>query len=154
MHTPEFIVGLYLQSETLWFLPTLDDSLLSPRQINTSSPFVLASDQTVLPPWRSGRGSGVFQSGQHPVVVPKAHILLEAFMRLYARDVGKRIGSFGMAMIAYMEEYVDDDGLLDANQLPEPLKTSYGVLRKGEMPVRRWTLELKEALGLPAVLDD
>ena len=53
-----------------------------------------------------------------------------------------------MAMIAYMEEYVDDDGLLDANQLPEPLQTFYKELRQGRKPVRQWTKELKEALGI------
>ena len=50
-----------------------------------------------------------------------------------------------------MEEYVDDDGLLDAKLLPEPLKTSYEELRQGIKPVLQWTLELKEALG---VLED
>lgn len=53
-----------------------------------------------------------------------------------------------MAMIAYIEEYVDDDGLLDANLLPEPLKTSYKELRQGNKPVLQWTHELKEALGI------
>lgn len=32
--------------------------------------------------------------------------------------------------------------------LPEPLRTFYGKLRKGEKPVRPWTLELKRALGV------
>lgn len=54
-----------------------------------------------------------------------------------------------MAMIAYVEEHIDDDGLLDANQVPEPLKTSYLELRQGRKPVRQWTKELKYALGVP-----
>ena len=144
----EVTVALYPQSETLWFLPPLDSSFLCPKKVKLSSQFVLASDQTVLPPWRPGRGSGVFKSDNDPVVVPKSHILLEAFLRLYARDSGKRIGAFAMPMIGYMEEYVDDDGLLDANQLPEPLMTSYKELRQGRKPVRQWTTELKEALGI------
>ncbi|OQV06002.1 hypothetical protein CLAIMM_10646 [Cladophialophora immunda] len=37
-------------------------------------------------------------------------------------------------MIVYVEEYIDDDGLLDANLLPEPLKTSYKELRHGRKP--------------------
>jgi len=53
-----------------------------------------------------------------------------------------------MAMIGYMEQYIDDDGLLDANQLPEPLKTSYKELRQGRKSVRQWTKELKEALEI------
>lgn len=111
--------------------------------------FCLASDRTTLPPWRPGRASGAFQPGHHPVLVPRAHVLLEAFLRLYARDSDKKIGSFGMAMISYVEEYVDDDGLLDAEQLPEPLRTLYGDLRTGRTPVRQWTRDLKEALGVP-----
>ena len=76
-------------------------------------------------------------------------MLLEAYLRLYARDAGNRIGAFGMAMIAYMEEYVDDDGLLDASRLPEPLRTFYAELREGKKPVRQWKRELQEALGVP-----
>ena len=53
-----------------------------------------------------------------------------------------------MAMIAYVEQYIDDDGLLDANQLPEPLKTSYKELRQGVKPVRQWRKEFREALGI------
>jgi len=145
----EVTVGLYQQSETLWFLPPLDSSLLSPKKAGLSSHFVLAFDQNVLPPRRPGRGSGAFKLDRDPVVVPKSHILLEAFMRLYARNVGKRIGAFAMPMIAYIEEYVDDDGLLDSNQLPEPLKAFYEELKEGRKPVRQWTMELKAALRVP-----
>jgi len=69
-------------------------------------------------------------------------------MRLFARDQGKRVGSFGMAMIAYMQLYVDADGYLDASFLPEPLRTSYRELQEGKKPIRQWTLELKDALGV------
>lgn len=69
-------------------------------------------------------------------------------MRLYARDQGKRVGSFGIAMIASMEGYVDADGLLDANLLPEPLRTSYRELKEGKKPTRQWMLELKASLGV------
>jgi hypothetical protein len=33
-----------------------------------------------------------------------------------------------MAIISYIEEYIDDDGLLDTSLLPEPLKMSYNEL--------------------------
>lgn len=144
----EVTVALYLQSETIWFLPPLDSPISSPRELELPLHFVLASDQTVLPPWRPGRGSGVFKSESDPVVVPKSHILLEAFLRLYARDSGKCIGAFAMAMIGYIEEYVDEDGFLDLELLPEPLKTFYKELRKGMKPVSQWTKELKETLGI------
>lgn len=145
-------VGLYPQSDTLCFLPPLEISLASDAQdddVRVPPYFCLASDRTALPPWRPGRASGAFQTGHHPVLVPRAHVLLEAFLRLYARDSDKKIGSFGMAMISYVEEYVDDNGLLDAEQLPEPLRTLYGDLRTGRTPVRQWTRDLKEALGVP-----
>jgi hypothetical protein len=144
----EVTVALYPQSETIWFLPPLDSSFLCAKRLELSSHFVLASDQTILPPQRPGRGSGVFKSDQNQVIVPKSHILLEAFLRLYARDSGKQIGAFAMAMIGYVEEYIDDDGFLDTSALPEPLKTSYNELREGKKPVRQWTKELKEGLGI------
>ena len=80
--------------------------------------------------------------------------MLEAYLRLYARDNGKRIGAFSMAIIAYIKGYVDDDGFLDANQLPEPLKTFYKELREGKKPVRQWMTESKEALGIPEDMED
>ena len=54
-----------------------------------------------------------------------------------------------MPMIGYMEQYVDGDGFLDVTQLAEPLKTIYEELTEGKKPVRQWTRELKEALGIP-----
>ncbi|KAK1996226.1 hypothetical protein LX36DRAFT_536196, partial [Colletotrichum falcatum] len=145
----EVTMALYLQSETLWFLPVLDSSLLSPDQSQLPSHFTLASNQDLLPPKRPGRGSGVFKYTKIPVVVPKSHVLLEAYMRLYARDLGKPVGAFAMAMIAYMEEYVDDDGLPDASQLHEPLRTLYKELHEDQKPVRQWTKELRQYLQIP-----
>ncbi|KAE9377756.1 hypothetical protein N431DRAFT_434904 [Stipitochalara longipes BDJ] len=106
-------VSLYLQSDTIWFPAPLEPSLASPKEVELPSFFVFASDHTVLPPWRPGRGSGFFKPGQYPVIIPKSHILLEAFMLLFDRDWNKRIGSFSMAMIAYIEMYVDEDGFLE-----------------------------------------
>ncbi|KAK1976402.1 hypothetical protein LZ30DRAFT_753506 [Colletotrichum cereale] len=145
----EITIALYLQSETLWFLPLLDNSLVSLDQSQLPSYFALASNQDLLPPKRPGRGSGVFKYRKRPVVVPKSHVLLEAYLRLYARDYGRPVGALAMAMIGYMEEYVDDDGLLDASQLPEPLKTLYTKLHEGKKPVRQWTKELKHSLQIP-----
>ncbi len=139
-------VALYLQSKTLFFLPPFDRSLALPRNAKLSLPFVSASDQDVLPPQRLGRGSGAFVSTKYPVVVPRAHTLLEAFLRLYARNVETQYKNFAMAMVAYVEEYVDDDGFLDINLLVEPLKTFYLDLREGKKPVRQWTDEFKAAL--------
>ncbi|KAI9755678.1 MAG: hypothetical protein M4579_004176, partial [Chaenotheca gracillima] len=64
----EVTVDLFPQSETLWFLPPLDSSILSPKKFKLPSQFILASDQNVLLPWRPGHGSGVFKSDNDPVV--------------------------------------------------------------------------------------
>lgn len=150
-NTSDVTVGIYLQTETLWFLPPLRLVLAAP---NPASDFDLASDERILPPWRPGRGSGAFKSKKGPVVAIKSHVLLEAYLRLYARNRFKRSGGFGIAMIAYMEEYVDDDGLLEADKLPEPLKSFYEGLRQGEKPVRQWSKDLQLALGEYAVDPD
>lgn len=79
----------------------------------------------------------------------KSYILLEAVMRIYARDAGTRVGTFGLFMIAYIfEEYVDDDGFLDVSELAEPFRTFYRELREGRKPVRAWMVELKRALQI------
>ena len=156
MHITELqmTVGLYLQSETLWFLPPLKSSLLPPEALQLQTPtaipqpFVLGTDDNVLPHWRPGRGAGAFSKTlKHPVIVPKSHILLEAFLRLFARDWQKPQGSFAISMVSYMEEYVDDEGLLDATLLPEPLQKFYSELRTVRKPLRQWALELSDALG-------
>lgn len=69
-------------------------------------------------------------------------------MRIYARDAETRVGTFELTMIAYIEEYVDDDGFLDASELPEPFRAFYGELREGRKPVRPWTAELRRALQI------
>lgn len=126
---------------------TLERSLSSPPKARLPSCLVLASNHTVLPQRRPGRGSGVFSSTEYPVLVPTALTSFRAFLRLYARDVGTRNGSFAMAMIGCMEEYVDDDGFLDGDPLKEPFRTSCRELREGEKPVRQWKEELKDAFG-------
>jgi len=114
---PTFHVqGLRSHSVSLF---AIRDSLVSnasrlvsriPKELELPLFFVFASDQTVLPPWWPGRGSGLFKLGQCPIIIPKSHVLLEAFMLLYARDWEKRTSGFSMAMIAYIEQYVDEDG--------------------------------------------
>ncbi|KAH6710041.1 hypothetical protein EV126DRAFT_12501 [Verticillium dahliae] len=86
-------------------MPPLRESLPSPSLLEPHSSYILASDQQSLPPWRPGRGSGFYKSGEDPIIVPKSHILLEASLRLYARDAGQRIGGFALPMIGCMEMY-------------------------------------------------
>ncbi|EQL02758.1 thioredoxin reductase [Ophiocordyceps sinensis CO18] len=143
-------LDIYPQSQVLWFLPPLDQSLLHPATLPPQ--YLLASDKDSLPPrGRLSRGSGAFASPEHRVVVLQAHVLLESCMRLSARDSCKTIGSLSMAIIDYVEQYVDGDGFLDIEQLPEPLRTSYCELKADIKPVAQWLRDLKEALGVPHV---
>lgn len=82
------------------------------------------------------------------VFVPRALVLLEAFMRLHARDAGKQVGGFSLAMVDYILMYVDEDGFLDPTSLSEPIRTFYERLKGDERPIRQWTKELRIALGM------
>ncbi|GAO18651.1 uncharacterized protein UV8b_03399 [Ustilaginoidea virens] len=142
-------VGLYPQSDTLWFLPPLQAALITPDRGQLPPYYALASDKSILPPSRIGRGSGFFTSTVHPVVIVPSHVLLEAFMRFCARYIWTPPGGFSISMICYVGLYIDEDGFLDLNQLSEPLSSSYLALKRGEMPVRQWANELKKLLGEP-----
>lgn len=145
-------VGLYPQSETLWFLPPLESALIAPDRGQLPPYYTLASDESILPPDRPGRGSGFFKTTVHPVVIIPSHVLLEAFMRFCARYVNTPAGGFSISMISYVGLYIDDDGFLDLKQLSRPLSSSYLALREGKMPVRQWVMQLKKLLGEPGVL--
>ena len=144
----EITVGLYPQSDTLWFLPEIDQSLVYPPSLGMHPHFVFASDRGTLPTKRDGRGDGAFKNNEPSVLVPRAIVLLDAFLRLYARDCEKQIGSFAMQMITYIEEYVDGDGYLDHCTSPAPLQMFYEELKEGEKPVGQWKWELRSALGV------
>ncbi|KAF2769767.1 hypothetical protein EJ03DRAFT_88113, partial [Teratosphaeria nubilosa] len=73
-------VGLYLQSETLWSPPEIDQTLLEPQALDTNPYYSLASDKATLHPRRSGRGDEYFASNDLPVVIPRAIVLLEAVL--------------------------------------------------------------------------
>ncbi|KAJ6445426.1 NAD dependent epimerase/dehydratase [Purpureocillium lavendulum] len=152
IESSEVPLNIFPQSEVLWFLPPFGSSLL-PTEAGLLPPqYLLSTDQASLPPRdRPGRGSGVFAHPEDAVVVLKSHVLLEAYMRLFARDSGKQIGSYSMAMVDYMELYVDEDGFLDVDLLPEPLRTFYKDLKEGDKSVRQWRWDLREALGVPQV---
>jgi hypothetical protein len=122
MHS-EMTVSIYTQSSTLWFLPSLEL-----KQITGSPDIILASDSR-LPPPRPGRGHGAFQAGPFPVYVPTAHRLLEAFVRLVAGSHEGRYRYFGLAMITYIEEYVDADGLLEEARLGNRCREFYSELK-------------------------
>jgi hypothetical protein len=80
-------------------------------------------------------------------------VLTEAFLRIYARDVGKLIGSFAISMVLYIEGYVDEDGLLEVSKLPPVLRDAYLDLKSGKR-LRHWTRELQQALDVPSSFSD
>ncbi|KAG5915663.1 hypothetical protein E4U61_004397 [Claviceps capensis] len=147
-------VGLFVQSVTLWFLPPLEAALITPDQGQLPPPYALASDETILPPWRPERGAGVFKSKAHPVVVVHSHVLLEAFMRICARYSHTLAGSFSKSMVIYVLMYIDDDGYLDLKKLPEPLVSSYLAYTTTSISGRQWLAELRQMFGEPALPEE
>ncbi|KAL2019188.1 hypothetical protein VTK56DRAFT_9988 [Thermocarpiscus australiensis] len=142
-------VCLYLQSETLWFLPPLSPRLASPRTCQLPPYLALACDRTALPPDEIGMGRGAFLSDQTVVLVPKAHILTEALMRIMARDSGKKFGSWAGTHFAYISIYVHDRGILDVDLMPEPLANFYKEFRSGLVPYADIMVRLRRTLGVP-----
>ncbi|KAK4234336.1 hypothetical protein C8A03DRAFT_37892 [Achaetomium macrosporum] len=82
-------IALHLQSETLWFLPPFDPSLANPRGCQLPLYLALACGDTAVLPHQSRLGMGAFQLDQTMVLIPKAHVLVEALVGIAARDYGK-----------------------------------------------------------------
>jgi hypothetical protein len=146
-----YAVSLYVQSKTLWFLPPLGPSLASPRANPLPRYLALASDPTALPPPEIGKGKGIFSFKETMVLVPRAHILTEALMRIIARDSKKQSGHFIPSVLAYMNLYVKPRGLLNIDLLPEPfgmLYTNY-CMEDGQMDDSEFELKLMRAVGVP-----
>jgi hypothetical protein len=127
IQTMEDSIALHLQSETLWFLPTFDASLANPRGCRLPRYLALASDETAVPPHQDGQDMGAFNLEQTVVLIPKAHILTEALMRIAARDQPKfrTVGAYAMSHFGYIQEYVEPLGRLDPGLLPEPFDKLY-----------------------------
>ena len=71
---------LHKTSETLWTVPTFEPSSI---EANPAAKIILASDQNGLP------ASKTFSESLHPVRVPSAHCLIEAYALLALRDDDK-----------------------------------------------------------------
>ncbi|KAI0517887.1 hypothetical protein F5B22DRAFT_602856 [Xylaria bambusicola] len=149
MHIPgsEIDVSLRLHSETLWFIPPPDKPPSSKREIGAaSSPYYLEASSPELPPWRPGRGQGAFSSHGSPVLVPRAHVLLEAFIRL-ASAFREGHCNYFLQMVTYMAEYPFDDGLVNIDLLSKPCRTFWDKLEEAKLPVRQLVGELQRDLG-------
>ncbi|KAK4154604.1 hypothetical protein C8A00DRAFT_42673 [Chaetomidium leptoderma] len=147
-------VCFFLQSETLWFLPPFGPGFASPRARPLPRYLALACDRTVLPPFEIGMGKGVFDSDQTVVLVPRSHILLEALMRIMARDEGKRVGAYAVQHWAYMSLYVEPNGMLDVDLLPEPLGALHKKCTAGNMSSGAMIVAINRTLGIPVAPSD
>ncbi|KAF2743420.1 hypothetical protein M011DRAFT_410577 [Sporormia fimetaria CBS 119925] len=127
-------------------VPSIADSLSSPLKQRLPSYFLLATDNEHLPKSRPGRGYGAFPSEEYSVLVPSAPVFLEALMRIYARASETRVMISARTEIIYIFQYVDPDGFLDEESLPEPFRSSYRELKAAVKPVRQWAQDLRDAL--------
>ncbi|OBT86469.1 hypothetical protein VE02_05335 [Pseudogymnoascus sp. 03VT05] len=137
----EMTVSIYMRSSTFWSLPSLDL-----EQLIRSHDIILASD-SYLPPPRPGRGHGAFRASPFPVYIPTAHHLLEAFVRLAAGSYGGRYINWGIAMITYIEEFLEGDGLLDEELVEDRCRKFYSDMKLGERPLRPLLKELADSFG-------
>jgi hypothetical protein len=156
-HTPPslYVVCLFLQSETLWFLPPFGVSLANPRANPLPRYLALACDQTALPHYVSGLGTGFFASDQTVVLVPKIHILLESGMRITARDHGKRAGNYAGVIIDYIGLYINARGFLDIDLLPGPFRWLYKTMNdSSKHSPLEWQVKLMRTCGVPVEESD
>ncbi|KAI8949881.1 hypothetical protein F4801DRAFT_551381 [Xylaria longipes] len=134
-------VSLWPHSEILGFVPNAG----IPGSIGTgtdprrrTAPYILASDTSLLPGPRLGRGNGALSKGVGRIVVPSAQTLLEAYIRLSTRYLHESHGAFYMSMIIYVEEYIEPDGFLNTALLSEPCRVFWHGLKKCQLSL--WEL--------------
>lgn len=143
----EIDVSLRLHSETLWFIPPPSVPLRPKTEVTIEpNPYYLEASSPELPPWRHGRGHGAFSSHGPPVLVPRAHVLLEAFIRL-ASAFRERYCGYFLSMITYMEEYPFQDGLINIELLSSPCRSFWDGIRHGKISVRQLVFDLQRDLG-------
>ncbi|KAF2968905.1 hypothetical protein GQX73_g4676 [Xylaria multiplex] len=143
----EVDVSLRAHSETLWFIPPPNNpSSSKTERAAKPNPYYLEASSPELPPWRHGRGHGAFSSDGSPVLVPRAHILLEAYIRL-ASAFREDYGHYFLNMVTYMAEYPFKDGLINTDLLPKPCRTFWDGHRQGKLPVRQLMNNLQRDLG-------
>lgn len=141
-------VILMLQSDTLWFLPPLGASLINPKAETLPGYAALAERQTVHEP-------SDYSSDNAPVVVPKNHILLEAHMRLVARDEGRkgaenRLYYHNQILEAMGSKWND----INLDLMPQPFKAYYKAHKSGKMDLSDYIAGLKRTVGVPVDPED
>ncbi|KAI1175615.1 hypothetical protein F4777DRAFT_549271 [Nemania sp. FL0916] len=119
----ELYVSLWPHSEILGFIPEPKIPARTAIEKHPTRLYISASDKSMLPGPRLGRGRGALSEGGGQVTVPSSHTMLEAYIRLSAAHLDNSHGAFYLSMITYMDEYVAADGLLDEKLLSEPAQT-------------------------------
>ncbi|KAI1206186.1 uncharacterized protein F4807DRAFT_440190 [Annulohypoxylon truncatum] len=142
----EVDISLRTHSETLWFIPPPSSADLEMKASEMSKAYYMKASDASLPGPRHGRGHGAFSPDGPPVIIPRAHILLEAYIRL-ASAFRKHYVSFFLSMVTYMEEYVDRDGFIDETRLSKPCRIFWDELKRDDKPVRELMNELQHGLG-------
>lgn len=140
IHEQDVSISLRAHSKTLWFAPTPGGA-----EPAWQSYYISASDAS-LPKPRLGRGHGALSPDGPKVLIPRAHVLLEAYIRLISalRD---DFATFFISMTIYMEEYVAPDGLIDDNLLSKPCRDFWDESREARRPMIQLLDELQLALN-------
>lgn len=110
------------------------------------NPYYLEASSQELPRWRHGRGHGAFSSKGSLVLVPRAYVLLEAFIRL-ASAFREDYCLYFLNMITYMSEYPFKDGLINIDLLSKPCRSFWDRRKQGKLMVRQLMDELQRDLG-------
>jgi hypothetical protein len=76
--------------------------------------------------------------------------MVEAYMRIMARDWGNSLSSY--ENLIYMSQYVEERYFMDPELLPEPFKEIYMDFRELSMPIIDIMKKLRQAVGLPPVV--
>ena len=161
------LICLYKQSETLWFLPPIEETL-GPCQYQADrklpDEFVRTSDTEVLPPFGWKPGSDWLLCGRvpapdgHLAVAPQAHVMVEAFMRvcLRADDVPSKEWPYegghgnGTHALNSIVKHIKNTQYLDEKKLSPVIKRcwdKYSVPRLG-CPRHEWLDYTRKEFGL------
>lgn len=136
-------VILMLQSDTLWFLPPLGESLINPKADTLPGYVAFAYGQAAYAP-------PDYSSENAPVLVPKPHIFLEAHMRLVARDDRSEKGVEDRLYIhGEIRGTVDKWDYINLDLLPQPFKAYYEAWKSGKLHMSEYIVGLKRTLGVP-----
>jgi hypothetical protein len=126
---PSSSLSIHKKSKTLWFLPSLELS----SKLGIDPPDIILASDPILPPARISGGHGSFKSSGFLVCIPTPNRFLEASIRLISSAQTSNHLSFWLTTVAYIREYVDDEGILDEESLDSRCKDFY----------RRWLKKRK-----------